>query len=137
MTDIGPWYLDLRQPDWKPPDWLFGPAWTLIFGLTALSAATAWRAAPHKIVRRWVVGLFCLNAALNVFWSWLFFSAKRPDWALLEVCLLWLSILMLAVLLFRFSRAACWLLTPYLAWVTFAAALNLSVVKLNAPFGNV
>lgn len=135
VTELGPWYQGLRQPDWKPPDWLFGPVWTVIFGLTAWSAATAWRAAPHRVVRTWVVALFSLNAALNVLWSWLFFSAKRPDWALVEVFLLWLSILMLAVLLFRFSRTASWLLIPYLVWVTFAGVLNFSVVELNAPFG--
>lgn len=135
MTELGPWYQGLRQPDWKPPDWLFGPAWTLIFGLTAWSAATAWRAAPYRVVRLWVVALFCFNAALNILWSWLFFSAQRPDWALVEVFLLWLSILMLAVLLYRFSRTASWLLMPYLVWVTFAGVLNFSVVELNAPFG--
>ena len=137
MTDLGPWYQELRQPSWKPPDALFGPAWTLIFGFTALSAAKAWVSAPHQIVRTWIVGLFCLNGILNILWSWLFFRIKRPDWAMVEVFLLWLSILMLFIMLARFSKPASWLLAPYLVWVAFAAVLNFAVVRLNGPFGGV
>jgi len=135
MTDIGPWYQGLAKPSWQPPDWLFGPAWTLIFALAALSAATAWRDAPDQASREWMVGLFAINGVLNILWSALFFRLRRPDWALVEVAFLWLSVLALILLLRRYSRLAAWLLSPYLAWVTFAAVLNLAVVRLNAPFG--
>jgi len=135
MTDIGPWYQGLAKPSWQPPDWLFGPAWTLIFALAALSAATAWRDAPDQASREWMVGLFAINGVLNILWSALFFRLRRPDWALVEVAFLWLSVLALILLLRRYSRLAAWLVSPYLAWVTFAAVLNLAVVRLNAPFG--
>ena len=135
MTDIGPWYQGLAKPSWQPPDWLFGPAWTLIFALAALSAATAWRDAPDQASREWMVGLFAINGVLNILWSALFFRLRRPDWALVEVAFLWLSVLALILVLRRYSRVAVWLLSPYLAWVTFAAVLNLAVVRLNAPFG--
>jgi len=135
MTDIGPWYQGLAKPSWQPPDWLFGPAWTLIFSLAAISAATAWRDAPDQPSREWMVGLFAINGVLNILWSALFFRLRRPDWALIEVVLLWLSVLALILVLWRYSRLAAWLLVPYLAWVTFAAVLNLAVVRLNAPFG--
>jgi benzodiazapine receptor len=135
MTDIGPWYQGLAKPSWQPPDWLFGPAWTLIFALAALSAATAWRDAPDQASREWMVGLFAINGVLNILWSALFFRLRRPDWALVEVAFLWLSVLALILLLRRYSRLAAWLLSPYLAWVTFAAVLNLAMVRLNAPFG--
>jgi tryptophan-rich sensory protein len=72
---------------------------------------------------------------LNVFWSWLFFGQKRPDWALAEVVLLWASIAALVYVLHPVSRRAAAALLPYLAWVTFAALLNLEIVRLNAPFG--
>jgi tryptophan-rich sensory protein len=134
MTDLGPWYQGLRKPAWQPPDWLFGPVWTLIFALAALSAVLAWQSARTRAARRWIVGLFGLNAFLNILWTMLFFRFHRPDWALLEVGLLWLSIAVLMVVLAPHSRAASWLLAPYLAWVTFAAALNLAVAELNAPF---
>jgi tryptophan-rich sensory protein len=79
--------------------------------------------------------LFTLNGALNVLWSLLFFRMRRPDWALIEVGALWLSIVALLVYCGRLQRRAIALLLPYLLWVSFAALLNASVVELNAPFG--
>lgn len=135
LTDLGPWYYALRFPPWKPPDWLFGPAWTLIYAMATLAFAYAWRGAPSRGARWALVALFVVNLHLNVLWSGLFFRLQRPDHALLEVGFLWLSIVALIWLLRRWSLAAAWLLAPYLAWVTFAAALNASVVRLNGPFG--
>jgi len=135
MTDIGPWYRGLAKPSWQPPDWLFGPAWTIIFSLAALSAVTAWRDAPDQASREWMVGLFAVNGVLNILWSALFFRLRRPDWALVEVVFLWLSVLALILLLRRYSRIAAWLLVPYLGWVAFAGVLNLAVVRLNPSFG--
>lgn len=134
MTDIGPWYLGLVKPSWQPPDWLFGPAWTLIFSLAAASGVIAWRAAPNQASREWMLALFALNAFLNVSWSLLFFKLKRPDWALMEVGFLWLSVALLIVVLGRYSRKASLLLAPYLVWIAFAAALNWATVRLNGPF---
>lgn len=133
-TDLGSWYQTLRQPAWKPPDWLFGPAWTVIFALTAVAGIVGWRHTPARTEREWLLVLFSLNAFLNVFWSLLFFRLKRPDWALAEVGVLWLSILMLMVFLARRSRTASLLLAPYLVWVAFAGTLNWAVVDLNRPF---
>lgn len=134
LTDTGAWYQNLRKPSWQPPDWLFGPAWTAIFTLATVSAVYAWRNARDKIEREWVVGLFALNGFLNVLWSTLFFRLQRPDWALIEVVFLWVSILLPMVVFWKFSKPASFYLLPYLFWVTFAAVLNLSVVRLNAPF---
>ena len=135
-TDIGPWYQALKVPAWKPPDILFGPAWTTIFALAAISGVIAWRRAETRSQRDWIPVLFAVNAFLNVLWSLLFFRLHRPDWALAEVGFLWLSILVLILVLGRIARPSGWLLAPYLAWVTFATALNLAVVRLNAPFGS-
>jgi len=135
LTDVGPWYQNLRTPSWKPPDWAFGPAWTTIFVLAVVSAVSAWRNAADAVAQRQVVVLFALNACLNVLWSTLFFALRRPDWALWEVGLLWLAIALPMVVLWRRTRLASACLLPYLLWVSFAAILNLSVVRLNAPFG--
>ena len=135
MTDIGPWYLSLKKPPWKPPDWLFGPAWTVIFALAAASGVSAWRTAPNRASREWLLVMFALNGFLNVFWSLLYFRLRRPDWALMEVGFLWLSVLLLIVVLGRYSRKASLLLVPYLLWIAFAGVLNWSTVQLNAPFG--
>jgi tryptophan-rich sensory protein len=143
-TDLGSWYAQLKEPAWKPPDLLFGPAWTLIFACAAASGVMAWsarratgRAVDDRADRRereWMLVAFALNATLNVTWSLLFFRLHRPDWAFSEVIALWLSIVLLMVLAGRRSAAAAWLLAPYLAWVSFAALLNHAVVRLNAPF---
>jgi tryptophan-rich sensory protein len=133
-TEIGPWYRALKKPSFQPPDWLFGPAWTTIFALTAVAAANAWSTAASVDDRRRVVIAFVVNGVLNVLWSVLFFKLRRPDWALIEVGVLWLSIAWLIAVSWPISNISGWLLVPYLAWVTFAAMLNLAVVKLNAPF---
>jgi translocator protein len=134
MTDLGPWYAQLKQPPWKPPDWAFGPIWTTIFALAAAAGVIGWRRAPSRAARELMLVLFAANGFLNVLWSLLYFRLHRPDWALFEVPLLWLSVLALIVVLSRYARPAAWLLLPYLVWVATAAALNWQTVQLNAPF---
>ena len=135
MTDLGPWYAQLKQPQWKPPDWAFGPIWTTIFALAAAAGVMGWRAAPGRALREGLLVLFAANGFLNVLWSLLYFRLHRPDWALFEVPLLWLSVLALIVVLAPYAQRAAWLLAPYLVWVAIAAALNWQTVKLNGPFG--
>ncbi len=134
MTQLGPWYYALHKPSWEPPDWLFGPAWTLIFACAAMSGALTWKS--HPPLRRWAViaGMFAANGVLNIVWSALFFRLHRPDLALAEVLALWLSIAALILAIRPFSSAGSWFLAPYLAWVSFAAILNLAIVRLNFPF---
>ena len=134
LTELSPWYYALRRPSWQPPDWLFGPAWTVILGLASLSLFLALRQSQDRDGRLLILGLFVLNGVLNVLWSPLFFKLRRPDWALAEVPLLWLSILLPIVLLWPVSWIGSLLLLPYLAWVSFAAILNLTIVRLNRPF---
>lgn len=134
-TQLGPWYYSLRMPAWKPPDWLFGPAWTLIFGLAAVSGYIGWtRSAGRTALQARILAAFAANGVCNILWSALFFGMRRPDWALAEVGVLWLSIVVLMILLSRISAIASALLAPYLVWVSFAAVLNLEVVRLNGPF---
>ena len=135
LTDIGPWYKALVQPAWKPPDFWFGPAWTTIFILAAAAGVIGWRAAPNATTRQWLLALFGLNAALNSLWSLLFFKLQRPDWALAEVGMLWLSIAALMWAMRSYAPRASVLLLPYLLWVSFASVLNLVTVQLNGPFG--
>lgn len=134
MTSVGPWYRDLIKPAWNPPKWVFGPAWTLILGLAAWAGVIGWDKAKDEsdLVRLGL--LFSANIFLHMLWSPLFFYAKRPDWALVEIPMLWLSILALVIDLAPISALAALLLAPYLLWVTFAAFLNLTIVRLNAPF---
>jgi tryptophan-rich sensory protein len=135
LTDLSPWYYrELKKPRWQPPDWLFGPAWTLILALASLSLYLGLRGAPDAASRSAVIWLFVLNGLAHLGWSPLFFRLRRPDWALYEVSLLWLSILA-PMLLPHMPGTAVLLLVPYLSWVSFAAYLNLTIVRLNRPFG--
>jgi len=134
LTELGSWYYALRHPEWKPPDAAFGVVWSTIFTLCAISGALAWRAAETVGLRSRVLVLFGANAVLNVLWSLLYFKLHRPDWALIEVVFLWLSIAALIAGLWRISRWASALLLPYLVWVSIATALNLATVRLNGPF---
>lgn len=135
MTDVGAWYRSLEKSSLTPPDWLFGPAWTVIYAFCVWSAVEAWRACSTSAQRAWLVSLFFVNAVLNVLWSFVFFTLRRPDWALAEVATLWLSVLVLVLFFRTLSGRASVLLLPYLLWVGFAAYLNLRVVQLNRSFG--
>jgi translocator protein len=134
-TDIGPWYGALKKPRWQPPNWIFGPVWTTIFTLAAIAGVMAWRRAETSFDQALTLGLFGINAILNIFWSVIFFTMKRPDWALIEVCFLWLSIVALQIAFWRFSPVSSLLLLPYLAWVSVASFLNWTIIQLNDPFG--
>ena len=134
MTDTTGWYQTLRLPSWNPPPAMFGLIWTVVFTLIAAAGVTAWRAAPDSLASDTLIGLFALNGALNVSWTVLFFQLRRPDWAMIELVALWISILVLMVTCGRASRTAALLLLPYLAWVSVAGALNWQVIQLNGPF---
>jgi tryptophan-rich sensory protein len=135
-TTIGPWYqVELRKPAWTPPNWAFGPAWTLILALAAWAGVLAWSHAASGASHFRIAALFAITISLQVAWSPLFFNLKRPDLALIEVAFLWLSVLSLAVGLAPYSALADVLLAPYLLWVAFAAVLNLAIVRMNPPFG--
>ena len=134
-TDVDAWYRDLRKPVWNPPNWVFGPAWTIILGLAAWAGVAAWLHARDDGDRLRIGLLFGVNIALYSLWTPLFFNLRRPDWALVEVPFLWLSILALVAGLIPLAPIAGWLLAPYLLWVAFAAVLNLVIVRLNGPFG--
>jgi benzodiazapine receptor len=130
-TRVGPWYRDLNKPRWNPPDSVFAPAWTLILGLAAWAGVIAWSKAAGAAEHWLILGLYAVNAVLHGLWSPLFFRLRRPDWALREVPLLWASIAALIIAAAPLSFLAVVLLLPYLAWVSFAAYLNLTIVRLN------
>ena len=135
ITELGPWYDALQKPALTPPRPVFPIAWTTIFAMAAMAGVAAWRAAPNSRIGDTLIGLFALNGFLNVLWSLIFFRLQRPDWALYELVLLWLSIATLVLYCLRLSRPAAALLLPYLVWVSLAGMLNWQVVLLNGPFG--
>ncbi|NRA29195.1 MAG: tryptophan-rich sensory protein [Parvularculaceae bacterium] len=135
LTDVGTWYQALNKPSWNPPDWLFGPAWTLIYIALVIAGVRGWHAVHATTGKAIFATLVILNLVLNISWSWLFFTVKRPDFALVEVVFLWLSILAIVVFIAAKDRPAMLLTLPYLFWVGFAGYLNLVIVQLNPSFG--
>ncbi len=133
VTELGRWYRELRKPTWQPPDWAFGPAWTTVYAFCIWSAALAWPAASDGQRRVYLIA-WAVNLAANVWWSVLFFRRQRPDWALREVVLLWLTIVGVMIATWPADPRAALLLLPYLLWVSFASVLNRAIVRLNAPF---
>lgn len=135
LTDLGPWYQSLDKPDWNPPAVVFPIVWTTVFALAVIAFVSAWRNAPSTKVSDTLIGLFAANAFLNIVWSLLFFRLQRPDWAFYELILLWVSIGVLILYCWRYSKLASAVLLPYLVWVSVAGALNWQIVELNGPFG--
>jgi tryptophan-rich sensory protein len=134
LTELGPWYYGLKKPSWQPPDWLFGPAWTSIFICEATAAVIAWNVLHARPAMFLLIGLLAANGVLNILWSIFFFKMKRPDFAQVEVTFLWLSIAAPMGVLFAHVGWPGFLMLPYLLWVSFAAFLNWTIVKLNGPF---
>ena len=124
------WYAALQKPSWNPPAWLFGPAWTLLYITMAVAAWLVWREGGWKAQWR-TLGLFLLQWLLNALWTPLFFGLHHPGLAFAEIILLWLAIAATLVSFWRVRQVAGVLLAPYLAWVSFAAALNFTIWRLN------
>lgn len=127
---IQTWYVNLSKPAGTPPNWVFGPVWTALYAMMAVAVWRVWRRAG--VVRaRVALGLFAIQLLLNVLWSILFFGLLRPDWALIDIALLWVAILACGLASLPHDRVAAALLLPYLLWVTYAAYLNGGIWLLN------
>lgn len=126
----GLWYERLRKPAWRPPNWAFAPAWTILYGMIAVAGWLVWRrhgfgGAPLAL------SVYAVQLLLNMAWTPIFFGLHRPGLALLEILILWLAIAATIAAFAPLHPAAAWLLTPYLAWVAFASALNFAIWRLN------
>jgi tryptophan-rich sensory protein len=129
-TSVQTWYRTLHKPAWNPPDWLFGPGWTLLYLLMAVAAWRVWRRSESPAARA-TLGLFGAQLALNALWSVLFFGLRQPGWAFAEVLVLLTVLVALLARFWRADRVAGVLWLPYVAWVGFASVLNGTVWWLN------
>ena len=127
-TAIEDWYRTIAKPSWTPPDAVFGPVWTVLYIMMAVAAWLVWRTGDQ--VRPALI-LFFVQLALNLAWTLLFFAARSPGLALIEVVFLRLGVLFSMLAFFARSRVAGWLFVPYLAWVSFAAVLNAAIWMMN------
>ena len=128
---VGDWYAGLNKPLWTPPSAVFAPVWSALYVMMGVAAWLVWRRGGLTAVAV-PLALFGIQLALNVAWSAIFFGLRRPGWAFVEIVALWALILATVIAFRRISPTAGYLLLPYLAWVTFAAALNLAIWRANA-----
>jgi tryptophan-rich sensory protein len=126
-TAPGEWYAGLAKPSFNPPNWLFGPTWTILYILIAIAGWLVWRHDPHGVP----FYLWTLQLLLNFLWSPVFFAARQIGWALFVILALLLTILAFIVVTWPASPIAAMLFLPYAAWVAFASILNASVWRLN------
>ncbi len=126
----GEWYAAMTKPAWNPPAWVFAPVWSSLYVLMGVAAWLVWRqpvSGYRDIGLRW----WFVQLVLNAGWSALFFGLHRTGWALAEMSLLWLAILITLLYFWRAQRIASYLMMPYLAWVSFAWVLNFTLWRLN------
>jgi benzodiazapine receptor len=124
------WYATLIKPSYNPPNAIFGPVWTALYILMGLAAGLVWRQ-PRSALRIEALACFALQLTLNFLWSLIFFRWHRIGVALAELALLWLAILSTLLWFWQIRPLAAWLMLPYLGWVSFAAALNAAIFRLN------
>lgn len=123
------WYPGLRKPSWTPPNRIFGPVWTVLYAAMAVAAWLVWSARGREDVSL-ALALFAAQLVLNVSWSLVFFGARSPRGGALVIAALWVAIAATLAAFWRIDLVAGALFVPYLAWVSFAAALNLSIARL-------
>ncbi len=124
FSAIPTWYAALAKPSFSPPNWVFGPVWTILYILMGISLYLVW-------LKKKVPTVFWIQLILNVAWSIIFFGMKNPTLALVDIAVLWVAIVLTIKSFSKINNLAGQLLYPYLTWVSFASILNLKIVILN------
>ncbi|NQU84089.1 MAG: tryptophan-rich sensory protein [Parcubacteria group bacterium] len=128
---ITTWYASLVRPSFSPPNWIFGPAWTILYLLMGVSVYLVWKKAKKSKAAKRATWLFWIHLVFNAAWTPIFFGLRNPGWALVNIIILWFLIVFLIVKFWKIHKWAAILLIPYLLWVSFATVLNYSLWMLN------
>lgn len=131
IASIPTWYKGLNKPFFSPPNYVFGPVWTLLYFLMGVSLFLIWEKGFKNKHAKEGRTYFIIQLILNFFWSAIFFWLHAPFAALIEIIFMWGAILFTILKFYKVSKPAAYLLIPYLAWVSFATLLNASIVLLN------
>src|SRR6476620_5805838 len=129
--EIDKWYKTIQKPDWQPPNWVFGPVWTLLYIMMGIALYLVWRSNAPSNKKRTAITLWIIQLVFNFFWSFIFFRQHQLDWALGEIIVLWLFILLTIFAFARINKLAAWLLVPYISWVSFASILTYTIYEMN------
>ena len=130
VNEIKSWFVTLNKPSFNPPNYLFGPIWSLLYFLMGISLYLIWQQ-PRSTQRKQAITIFLIQFALNVSWSFIFFKQHQILWALVDIIALWLFILITILSFAKLNKTAALLLVPYISWVSFATLLNAAIWLLN------
>ena len=131
IPGVNSWYQTINKPSWNPPNWIFPPVWTLLFVMMGISLFLVWKNNAAVRVKKMAIMIFSIQLLLNILWSYVFFKQHTMGWALAEIIILWIAILLTIFAFGKISSLAAWLLVPYISWVSFAAILNYTFWKIN------
>ncbi len=129
ISSIPTWYAGLQKPSFNPPNWVFGPVWTMLYTLMGISFYLIWTSKSK--LKNTAMIIFGIQLLLNAIWSPLFFGLKNPLLAFIDIILMWISIVATIIIFYKIKPMAAYLLIPYILWVSFAALLNFSLWQLN------
>lgn len=124
VSSIPDWYATLEKPFFSPPNWLFGPVWTILYIMMGISLYLIW-------TKKKVPSIFWVQLTLNAAWSIIFFGLRNPALALVDIISLWIAIILTIKSFYKLNKLSAYLLYPYIAWVSFAVLLNFFIVLLN------
>ena len=130
-SSVNGWYQTLILPTIAPPNWIFAPVWIVLYAMMGVALAFLWASPPQSVGRVWALRWFWIQLSLNFAWSVIFFGARAPAAGYAIICVVWFAIAAVMWTGARAARPVAWLLLPYLAWVTFASALNFGILSLN------
>jgi benzodiazapine receptor len=131
ISTIPTWYAGVVKPALNPPSWVFGPVWTLLYALMGIAAFLIWKRGWQRKEVKTALGIFGAQLLANAIWSILFFGARNPFYALIDILILWILIAVTIVAFYRIVKPAAYLLVPYICWVSFATYLNYMIYVLN------
>jgi tryptophan-rich sensory protein len=130
-SGVSSWYQTINKPSWNPPGWIFGPVWTTLYIMMGIAFYLVWKADAGSALKKSAIILFAVQLLLNFFWSFIFFNQHQVGWALVEILMMWVFILLTIFAFAPVNKTAAWLLVPYISWVSFASILNYTIWKLN------
>ncbi len=130
-SGVNGWYAMANKPSFNPPNWLFAPVWTALYIMMGIALFLVWKSEGDKAIKQTAFILFAVQLLLNFLWSFIFFYAKQPGWAFVDIIAMWIAILLTIIWFTKISTTASWLLVPYIFWVTFASLLNFYIWRHN------
>lgn len=131
VSEIPNWYATINKPSFNPPNWIFGPVWTILYALMGYALFLIFKQ-PNSTLKINALIIFFVQFTLNFFWSIIFFKLHALGWAFVEIIAMWIFILLNIIWFYKLNKIAAYVLIPYLLWVSFASLLNYSIWQLNS-----